>query len=77
MRTALVFLFLVGCAPEGFPEDPVFAEAESPAPPQIAPIDPILAQAATPNLTAETEAELQERGATLRARADALRTETP
>jgi hypothetical protein len=75
MRPLILLVFLAGCAPEGFPDDPVFSDADSLEMPQIAPIEPILDSAALPDRTAETQAELTDRGGDLRGRADALRTQ--
>lgn len=77
MRKAFVFLLLAACAPEGFPNDPVFSDPATLENPGIAPLDPILARANEENATANTEEELQARGDSLRSRADALRAQTP
>ena len=74
MRTVFLLAILAGCAPEGFPEDPVFSSPDTLETPQIDPIEPILEQAALPDRADGAEAELGTRGTDLRSRADALRT---
>ena len=59
MRKAIVFLLLAACAPEGFPDDPVFSDPATLENPGIAPLDPILARANEENATENTEEELQ------------------
>lgn len=73
MRKIIVFIALSACAPEGFPDDPVFSDPAGLEMPRIAPMDPIVDAAGQPNATEGAEAELQARGGALRSRADALR----
>ncbi|QIE42201.1 hypothetical protein [Meridianimarinicoccus aquatilis] len=77
MRKAIVFLLLAACAPEGFPDDPVFSDPATLENPGIAPLDPILARANEENATENTEEELQARGESLRSRAEAVREQSP
>jgi len=68
---------LAACAPEGFPDEPVFAEGETFEIPSLQPIDPILRDAASGNRAAEAEADLTARGDALRQRAESVRRADP
>lgn len=83
MRLCLIALLtalpvLAACVPPDFPDDPVFAGDRPRAIPDLEPVDAILAAAARDDGRAEGAATaLQDRGARLRDRADALRTAQP
>lgn len=83
MRRRLIALLtalpaLVACAPPDFPEDRVFATDAERTMPVLEPVEPIVAAAAQDDgRTGDAAAELQDRGASLRARADALRAAQP
>lgn len=76
MRPALLFLtftLLAACTP--FPEldnSPTRAPANAPWPPLV-PLDPLMAQAGTPDRAEAAAETLEARGAALRARAAAIR----
>ena len=75
-----VALTVAACVPKDYPDNPLFEGSGSLPPPKIAPVAPILdaaGAAASADRTGEARAELQQRGADLRARADALRTAQP
>ena len=71
---AALAALLAGCAPEGFPDDALFADAPDLPAQRLEPIDPVLADPADDARTGPARAELSDRGADLRARAEALRT---
>jgi len=64
---------LVACAPPDFPQDRIFAGDGTRTVPQLEPVQPILDAAAREDGAGDATAELQDRGARLRRRADALR----
>ena len=73
-------LAVAACAPKDFPEDPLFSPVGDLAEPKIAPVTPILDQAAgaaEADRTGAARAELEQRGADLRTRADTLRQTNP
>ncbi|MGS4943837.1 hypothetical protein ACVDG3_00030 [Meridianimarinicoccus sp. RP-17] len=83
MRLSLIALLtalpvLAACAPPDFPEDRVFGDSAPRTMPELEPVDAILAAAAEDDgRTADATTELQDRGARLRDRADALRAAQP
>jgi hypothetical protein len=83
MRTCLIAVLtalpaLTACAPPDFPQEPVFGAATPRDMPDLEPVDTILVAAARDDGRAQdAQAELQDRGARLRARADALRAAKP
>lgn len=83
MRRRLIALLtalpaLAACAPPDFPEDRVLATGEDRAMPVLDPVEPILAAAAKDDgRTTDAATELQDRGARLRGRAEALRAAQP
>lgn len=75
-----VTLVLAACVPKDFPEDPLFSPTGDLPEPRIAPVAPILGQTAATaeaDRTGEARAELEQRGADLRSRADTLRQTDP
>lgn len=75
-----VALSVAACVPKDYPENPLFEGTGRLPPPKIAPVTPILEEAsaaAAADRTGEARTELQQRGAELRARADALRAAQP
>jgi hypothetical protein len=71
-----VALTITGCArfPEVDAAEPVRTEPVTP--PSIAPIEPIIERADAIDVTSDTAKEIEERGAALRRRADALKART-
>jgi len=70
-------LFLAACTPPDYAGPAPFTEDTNAPPPEIAALDPIRAQRDAAPRAAPAQAELQARGAELRARAEALRTAEP
>jgi hypothetical protein len=69
---------LIACAPPDFPEDSLYRDDGERDIPALEPIDGILATATQDEgRTADATVELQDRGARLRSRADALRQASP
>ncbi|MCA8882194.1 MAG: hypothetical protein KDA50_00320 [Rhodobacteraceae bacterium] len=67
-------LVLAACAPEGYDEDPLFTPAGELEIVPLAPVAPVLDAAAERAAAPDAIEGLDERGAALRHRADALRT---
>ncbi|QDY68862.1 hypothetical protein [Qingshengfaniella alkalisoli] len=66
-------LSLTGCAPQGFPENPLLTVDESLAYPRIEPLEALPQPPELPSDPSDPDPDLQARGDALRTRADAIR----